>query len=102
MAEHAVIVRFDYGSTDLDPLFQLEDQLEEAISEAEVGEYDENEIAVSGSDGFLYMYGPDADKLFAVVRPVLAATDIIRNAIATLRYGPAADDVRRVEVPIGL
>lgn len=100
MSEHAVIVRFDYGTTDLNPLFALEDQLEEAIAEAGVGEYDGNEVAVSGSDGVLYMYGPDADALFAVVRLILAQSDSIRNAVATLRYGPPADDVRRVEVPI--
>ena len=102
MAEHAVIVRFDYGSTDLEPLFGLEEQLEEAIESAEVGEYDGNEVAVSGSDGFLYMYGPDADALFAVVNPILASATCIRNAVATLRYGPPADDTRRLEVRVAL
>jgi hypothetical protein len=102
MAEHALIVRFDYGITDLEPLFELEEQLEEAISAADAGEYDGNEVAVSGSDGFLYMYGPDADALFAVVGPILASATCIRNAVATLRYGPPADDVRSVEVRVGL
>ena len=71
MTEHAVIITFHYGSTNLDRLFELEDQLEKAISEAKVGEYDGNEIAVDGSDGSLYMYGPDADRLFAVVEPII-------------------------------
>lgn len=102
MAEHAVIVRFDYGSTNLDPLFALEEQLEDAISSAEAGEYDGNEVAVSGSDGFLYMYGPDADALYAVMRPVLASSTCIRNVVATLRYGPPADDTRRIEVRVAL
>jgi len=100
MSENAVIVRFDYGSTDLDPLFELEEQLEDAIDEAKVGEYDGNEIEQSGADGVLYMYGPDADALFAVVRPILAGATIIRNAVATLRYGPPEDGVRSVEQPI--
>jgi hypothetical protein len=102
MAEHAVIVRFDYGTTDLEPLFGLEEKLEEAIAAADAGEYDGNEVAVSGSDGTLYMYGPDADALFAVVRPILASATCLRNAVATLRYGPPADDVRRVEVRVAL
>ena len=38
MSEHAVIVRFDYGTTDLSDLFELEDELEKALSEADAGE----------------------------------------------------------------
>jgi hypothetical protein len=44
------------------------------------------------------MYGPDADQLFAVVRPVLEQSTAIRNAVATLRYGPPEDGVKSVEV----
>jgi hypothetical protein len=99
--EHAVIVNFAYiGSTDLDPLFALESQLEAAINTAKVGEYDGNEVAVDGSDGTLYMYGPDADKRFAVVRPVLDACGFMKGASARLRYGPPADGVREITVPL--
>jgi hypothetical protein len=100
MAEHAVIVHFDYGSRDLQRLFELEDQLESAIEAHGVGEFDGNEIAVDGSDGRLYMYGPDADRLFAVIRPVLAATTVITNAVATLRHGPPEEGVREQKVEI--
>ena len=100
-AEHAVIVTFTYiGSTDLDPLFALELQLESAISAARVGEYDGNEVAVDGSDGTLYMYGPDADKLFAVVRPVLEACSFMKGATVKLRYGPPDDGVRESTVQL--
>jgi hypothetical protein len=100
-AEHAVIVTFAYiGSTDLDPLFALESQLESAISAARAGEYDGNEVAVDGSDGTLYMYGPDADKLFAVVRPVLEACTFMKGAAVKLRYGPPADGVRESTVQL--
>ena len=99
--EHAVIVSFSYiGSTDLDPLFALESQLEAAINTAKVGEYDGNEVAVDGSDGTLYMYGPDADKLFAIVRPVLESCSFMKGASARLRYGPPADGVREVTVQL--
>jgi hypothetical protein len=48
--EHAVVVKFDYiGSTDLTPLFGLENQLEAAINAAKVGEFDGNEVATDGS-----------------------------------------------------
>jgi hypothetical protein len=100
--EHGVIVKFDYiGSTDLTPLFALEKQLEAAINAAKVGELDGNEVATDGSDGFLYMYGPDADRLFEIIRPVLEACSFMRGARITLRYGPPTAEVRRREFVLG-
>jgi hypothetical protein len=93
MEEHAVIARFDFAADSLDPLFRLEQQLEAAIVAADVGEFDGNEIAVDLSDGSLYMYGPDAEALFAVVRPILANAECLRNTRVTLRFGPPADGV---------
>ena len=99
--EHAVIVAFAYiGSTDLEPLFALERQLESDIAAATAGEYDGNEIAVDGSDGTLYMYGPDADKLFAAIRPTLEACSFMKGARVKLRYGPPADGVPEREVQL--
>jgi len=99
--EHAVLVHFAYGSHDLSRLFALEGRLKAAIAAAGVGEFDGNEVATDGSDGNLYMYGPDADALFDVVRPVLDATDFMRGARVRLRYGPPEDGVREVEVMLG-
>ena len=95
-AEQAVIVHFQYGSKDLKPIFALEDLLEAAIARGGVGEFDGNEVAVDGSDGDLYMYGPDADALFATVRPLLEQCSFMRGARVSVRYGPPADGVREV------
>ena len=95
MEGQAVIVHFDYAADSLDPLLDLEGELEAAIAAAGVGEFDGNEIAVDLSDGSLYMYGPDADALFAVVLPILARAGCFRNARATLRYGPPENGVRQ-------
>ena len=54
MSEHAVIVEFHYGQSDLNPLFSLEDRLRTAIESAGCGEYDGHEIAMDGSEGTLY------------------------------------------------
>ena len=98
LEEHAVIVNFDYGSTDLGALFEVETRLEEAIAAADVGDYDGNEIAVDGSDGTLFMYGPDADALFAAVRETLLKSACLSNVRVSLQYGPVDDDdVRRIE-----
>jgi hypothetical protein len=94
--EQAVIVHFQYGSTDLSRLFALQDRLERAIDAAQAGELDGHEIAVDGSDGFYYMYGPDADRLFAVVLPVLKSADFMKGAEVRQRYGPPQDNSREV------
>ncbi|TWT77397.1 hypothetical protein Pla123a_20580 [Posidoniimonas polymericola] len=98
--EQAVIVYFQYSGPDLEDLFTLEERLEKAIAKEGVGEYDGNEVAVDGRDGYLYMYGPDADRLFEVVKPVLAASSEIGKAVARLRYGPPEDGVRETHVRI--
>jgi hypothetical protein len=97
--EHAVIVNFSYGgSTDLGPIFALEERLTSDIAAAGAGEYDGNEVATDGSDGTLYMYGPDADALFSAVRPALEACDFMRGAVVRLRYGQPTDGVKEREV----
>jgi hypothetical protein len=99
--EHAVIVHLRYGSTDLSRLFALEEQLEQAIAAAGVGEFDGNEVATDGSDGFLYMYGPDAEALFGAVRTTLEAAPFMRGTRVKLRYGPPRHGVREIEVELG-
>ncbi len=101
MPEHAVIVAFKYGLPDLTALREVEHGIEAAILKAGVGEYDGDEIAVSLADGFLYMYGPDADRLYAAIRPVLEAAPFMRGAVVTLRYGPNSDGVRKATATVG-
>jgi hypothetical protein len=91
--EQAVIVRFGYAADSLGPLHGLEQRLEAAVADAGVGELDGNDIAPDLSDGTLYLYGPDADALFAVARPLLAGAGCLRAASVTLRYGPPEDGV---------
>jgi hypothetical protein len=98
--EQAVIVHFTYGSRDLKRLFALEEKLEAAITKANVGEYDGNDVATDGSDGYLYMYGPDADRLFEVVKPILQSTPFMSGATAKKRYGPAEAGIKESVVVI--
>lgn len=100
MVEHAVIIDFKYGKGDMDELFAVENLLEAAISEANAGEYDGNEIAVDGSDGTLYMYGPDADRLFDVIEPILREIPFMKGARVQKRYGPPEEDTPVAEFTI--
>ena len=95
--EHAVIVNFQFDSTNLQRLYDLEEDLESTISDAGVGEFDGHDIAQDGSDGYLYMYGPDANKLFEAVKPLLETKDFTRGALVRLRYGPPEDGIPEVE-----
>lgn len=95
MSEHSVIVTFynfaeKFWTEDLqplDPLYDLEDELIGRLQDKEVGELDGHEIAMDGSDGFLFLYGPDADTLFQTIEPVLRASKVTQGGHATLRYG---------------
>lgn len=100
MAEQAVIIHFRYGNTDLNPLFAVEDKLIHAIDAARAGEFDGHDIAIDGSNGYFYMYSSDADRQFAVVRPVLESAACIHDAVATLRYGPPEANVMEKKVQI--
>jgi hypothetical protein len=72
--EEAVLIYLD-GTGLPDQIYQeydlstLEDQLIEAIGVEHVGEFDGNEIGPDGTT--LYLYGQDANRLFAAVEPIL-------------------------------
>jgi hypothetical protein len=83
-----VEVYFAYGSTNFQYVYALGDQLQSAIDEAKVGEYDGHAIPADGSDGRYFIYGPDAEAIFKVIAPVLEASPLMRGATVTLHYGP--------------
>ncbi|QDH70799.1 hypothetical protein [Marilutibacter alkalisoli] len=87
--EHAVIVSFEYGSSDIGPLLELGERLREAIEQAGTGEYDGHEIAADGSDGSFFLYGPDADRLLESVKPALLSSGFLSRLSVRLRYGEA-------------
>lgn len=99
IVEQAVIVRFAPVPRNLDGLYRLEDQLTDVLGRSGYGEYDGHDIALDGRDGYLYFYGPDADRILAAVQPLLRATSFLRGAVATKRYGPP-DPAVRTEVVV--
>jgi|ERR1041384_3143776 hypothetical protein len=94
-AMQAVVVQFNFPSGNLDRIFELEDQLAKTVEGASVGELDGNEIAVDGRDNLFYMYGPDADKVYAAIEPVLLSWDLLSEARVLLRYGPPGLETRQ-------
>jgi len=98
--EQSVVVHFLYGIEELDPLHELEAELRKTIDEAGVGEHDGHEIAMDSTDGFLFMYGPNAEVLFKTVLPILEKTPFMKGAIAKLKFGPSGEDAPEIEVEI--
>jgi len=87
-AVQEVEVHFEYGSTNFQYVYALGDQLQLAITEAKVGEYDGHAIPADGSEGRYFINGPDAEAIFRVIAPVLEASALMRGATVTLHFGP--------------
>jgi hypothetical protein len=66
-------------------LSTLEDRLIEAIENNKVGEFDGNEIGEGVTK--IFTYGPDADRLYRVIEPVLRSYPLCRNARVVIRKG---------------
>lgn len=96
--EHAVIIYFNKPLPYPNALYETDVKLIRAIKRECVGYYDWHETAENDSHGSFYMYGPDADKLFEAVRPVLQTIDFMKGAVAFLRYGAHIPGVETKEI----
>jgi hypothetical protein len=94
--EHAVLIHLTSPAAGAVALDEIEEPLMEAIDEAGVGEFDGNEIGPDGAT--LYMYGPDADRLFSAVEPILRNTSFPPGSHAIVRYGGPGAEERRVDL----
>jgi len=101
--EHAVLVYLPLSNAEFgepaerEAIHSLSDCLRDAISAAAVGEFDGDEFG--GGQCTLFMYGPDADRLFACVEPLLLGSPLCSRARVTKRYGgPGDPDVRHEEI----
>src|SRR5882672_412205 len=72
--KHAVLVHLKLSDADQgrederEEIHRWSDKLEQAILAAKAGEFDGDEFG--GGECTLYMYGPDADALFAAIQPL--------------------------------
>jgi hypothetical protein len=82
-----MMVHFDYYPKDRPQISALEHRLESAIKRANAGELGETEFHIDGNDGYLYMYGPDPDRLYAVTGPILKSSKLMTDAEVTKHYG---------------
>ena len=100
-AEHAVILSIRLGDEppteeEQQRMFDLEDEISAAIESAGVGELDGDEWG-SGSCT-IFLYGPDADRLWDAIAPVLERHPFERGSSAVRRYGPPGAREDRVSL----
>lgn len=106
VTEHAVLVYIPLsdaefgGEQEREALFELEDRLMEIIEdEQQIGEFDGNEIG--GGEFTLFMYGEDADALFAAIEPELRKLNPPPGDFYALkRYGPPDADAREEKIDL--
>jgi hypothetical protein len=87
-SQQEVEIHFAYGSTNFQYVYSLGDEIQTAIAEAKVGEYDGHALPADGSEGRYFIYGPDAEAIYRAIAPVLEASPLMRGATITLLFGP--------------
>lgn len=102
VSEQAVIVHVPLSDgkhgtkEEFNHLLEFEKKLEARIIEVGVGELDGNEF---GQGDFTYfMYGRDADQLFAAVEPLLRSDLFAKKGRVDVRYGGPGAAQREVEL----
>lgn len=98
--QQAVIVHFAHENLDDDAFYNFMNKLIDLIKKKKLGIYDGHEIALDNSDGFLYMYGKSAEKLFIGIKPLLEETFFMEGATANLRFGPLVENEKEITVEI--
>ncbi len=98
--QHCVLVSFKLRSpgfgdhAERDAIHRFTAELAAAIAGSAVGEFDGDEFGEG--ECTLFMYGPDADRLFAVVQPLLISWKPLKGGSAIKRYGPPGSSEQRV------
>lgn len=100
--QQAVIIYFNYGLEEDEPFYELSDRLRKLVGQSDLGFYDGHEISMDNSDGSFYMYGPDAKKLFELVKETIEKIPFMAGAQVILQLGPPEEGVKRVSFNLNL
>ena len=95
----AVIISFNFTGNGIESLYNLEDILEEIIKKNKVGILDGHEIGPNG-DCKLFLYGPNAEILFKVIKSVFENNNSLKNVTARLRFGADIEESKSIDVNI--
>jgi len=90
-SEQAVIIQLplskELGSvSEVKSIHKIEDKIRQLLRRENVGELDGDEIGCGHC--LIFLYGQDADKIVAVIEPVLKTWQALKGGTLTRRYGP--------------
>jgi len=74
----------------------LEDRLRAVIEQDQLGEFDGDEIRET--ETVLFMYGPNAERLFAGIGPTLRSYPLCQEARVVIRPGPPGTASRELQL----
>jgi hypothetical protein len=77
--DEILVIKFQYPSLDLHPLFRLENEVKNLIEKDNLGNYEGNEVEIDGSDAAIFMYGPDAGKMFRSIEPIIKKVSFMKD-----------------------
>jgi hypothetical protein len=100
--EQALIIYFNYGLDETEPFYELSDKLRTLVDGSGLGVYDGHEREMNYSEGSFYMYGPDAKKLYELVRETIEKIPFMSGANVVLRLGPPKEGVKEVSFTLNL
>lgn len=96
-AEHVVIIRIPAPKDESDQLglSQIEDPLIAALESSGAGEWDGHGTDLATGESEIYLYGPDADALYAAIESTLRDLPLPPGSYAVKQYGePGARESR--------
>jgi len=96
MNEHAVIVHFTPTFEDFRQFDSFEIELEKVMHEDDI--YNSYEFTTDMSNGTLYLYGPNADRLYNDIRDVILNSTLFTDFHFVLRYGPEDSNSRVLHI----
>lgn len=72
-------------------------KMDRLVKKNKAGQIQENSSIGSGQH-VIYIIGPDADKIYSLIEPVLKEFSVTRGAVITKRYGDQQDAEAREEI----
>lgn len=102
--QHAVVIHLDAINLSVETyekydLITLEKQLVSTLQSTKAGEYDGSEALNTTTK--LYLYGSDAEELFATIQPILKTNPLCQNARVIIRQGDPGAQQREVTIASG-
>ena len=103
--QQAVLIHLPYEGDDFPPpggveaMHELQHELDAVLEAANAGEVDGDEFG--GGECTIYIYGPNADAIWAAIEPVLAQKTLFPGAFAIKQYDEDGDREERIQLTPG-